>query len=238
MGNYTISVLLAVHNGEKYIKKSILSVLSQTFQDFELLICANGCTDKTIEIIGQLLSEYQHLNNIKLFTLPQANKSEALNYLLKQATGNYIAIQDADDIWEINKLEEQAKYMFHFDIIGTQCTYIDHNNIEIKLNNPLPLIDSEIRHWIKLLHKNPIINCSVLINKKFLTGFSGYNNNYEGVEDFYLWAEIACNTMAKFININKPLVQHRLHADSHFNAKEYQKQKLDEIKNYINQINL
>lgn len=228
----TISVLLAVHNGEQYIQKAILSVLNQSHQDFKLLICANGCTDGTITKIGEIMHAHNLRDKMYLTTLPVANKCEALNYLLKIADTNWIAIQDADDIWYQDKLKEQVKYMPFYDVIGTKFNYIDENDCNINLNNPIPEVHSEIKHWIKASKQNPIINCSVLVNKRFITAFNGWDKEYEGVEDFYLWAQICIWTMAKFINIDKKLVAHRIHSNSHFNST-HQETLIEAVTDYI-----
>lgn len=227
-----ISVLLAVHNGEKYIKDSILSVLNQTYPHFELLICANGCTDNTISKIGEILFEHPDRDKIYLTSLPNASKCEALNYLLKLSPRNFIAIQDADDIWHPTKLEEQIKYIDSYDIIGTFCNYIDETGKTLEINNPIPTHNDMVRKSIKEHGINPIINCSVLINKRFLKAFNGYDSYYEGVEDFYLWTQIAIWSMAKFINIDKKLVSHRLHSQSNFNSKNLG-DKLNKISEYL-----
>lgn len=230
--NNTISILLAVHNGEQYIQKAILSVLNQTHQDFKLLICANGCTDNTIAKIGEIMSSHDLSNKIYLTTLPNANKCEALNYLLKIADTNWIAIQDADDYWYEDKLKEQVKYMPFYDVIATKCSYMDQNDNYLELNNPIPCVHDEIKHWIKVKKQNPIINCSALINKRFITAFNGWDKEYEGVEDFYLWAQIAIWTMAKFITIDNELVAHRIHSASHFNSTT-QETKIEAVTDYI-----
>jgi len=232
----TIAVLLAVKNGEKHIQQSILSVLEQTYQDFILFICPNNCSDNTISIIGKILATHDNRDKIYLTSKPESGKCDALNYLLKLVPKEikYIAIQDADDIWHPTKLEEQAKYMNHFDIIGTKCKYINDFGETLPLNNPIPSVNDEIRYWLKVKKQNPIINCSVLINKKFITSINGWDKDFEGVEDFFMWTQLAIWSMAKFINIDMELVSHRLHPNSHFNNSS-QVTKLEAISDYVDE---
>lgn len=231
-----IAVLLAVKNGEKYIEQSILSVLNQTHQDFILFICANNCTDNTISIIGQILSSHPKKDKIYLTTRPEAGKCEALNYLLALVPQEctHIAIQDADDIWHPEKLAEQMKYIYEYDVIGTKCNYIDRDGIKMELNNPIPSVNDEIRHWLRVTKQNPIINCSALINKKLVKQLNGWDKEYEGVEDFFMWAQIAIWNFSKFINIDKPLVSHRIHMNSHFNST-HQETKIEAVTDYIDE---
>ena len=104
-----ISVLLAVNNGEKNIEKSILSILDQTYTNIELIICATGCTDKTIQIIGRIINDCQSKSKIYFTTLPMLNTSGALNWALLLATGDYISIHDPDEILMPDKFEKQLQ---------------------------------------------------------------------------------------------------------------------------------
>jgi glycosyltransferase involved in cell wall biosynthesis len=104
-----ISVLLTVVNGEKIIEKSILSVLKQTYMNYELIICASGCTDNTIPIIGKMVTDYSPTHKIHFTTLPLVSESDALCWILELATGDLIAIQEAHDVWMPNKLEKQIQ---------------------------------------------------------------------------------------------------------------------------------
>ena len=117
--NYpTVTVLLSVYNGERYLRESIESILNQTFTDFEFLIINDGSTDDSRRIISsyddpriQLIDNEQ---NIGL--------SQSLNKGLKLARGTYIARQDADDISEPERLAKQVSYMDrnpHIALLGS-----------------------------------------------------------------------------------------------------------------------
>ncbi len=101
-----ISVLLCVINGEKYIKKTIESILVQTYTNFELLIIVNCCEDKTLEIIKSFDD-----NRIRVYETNIAQLSFNLNYALNLAKGEFIARIDADDIAEKNRLEKQIEIL-------------------------------------------------------------------------------------------------------------------------------
>lgn len=232
----TIAILLPVHNGEKYIKECILSILNQTYQNFVLLIRANGCTDNTISIIADIYKTHPNHQKIFLTATSEKGKCKALNYMLQMLTPEpyqFVALMDADDIWEPTKLEEQVKYMHTHDIVGTKCIYMDAEGNPMELRNPLPNTHEEMVQYIRKM-VNPIINSSVLIRKKFIKAFNGWDKDYEGVEDFFLWAQMAIFSMAKFINVDKPLVAHRIHAGSHFNSND-QTNKLLDIHEFIKQ---
>ena len=102
-----VSVIIPTYNRESTIKKSIDSVLQQTYKDLELIIVDDGSTDNT----GQIINGYQdsRLHYIKAEKRGGANK--ARNIGIVNAKGEYIAFQDSDDIWEKDKLEKQVRVL-------------------------------------------------------------------------------------------------------------------------------
>ena len=99
-----IDILLATYNGEKYIKTQILSLLSQTFSDWTLIIHDDGSTDNTVKIIKEFAESD---SRIKLIEDGMSCKNAALNFmhLLKFSTSPYVMFCDQDDIWFDNKVE-------------------------------------------------------------------------------------------------------------------------------------
>lgn len=99
-----ISVVIPVYNGEKTIKKTINSVLKQTFTDFEIIVINANSQDQTLKIINEI-KDYR----IKIFTYPKANAAKNRNHGINHASGEFITFLDADDLWTIDKLEKQYK---------------------------------------------------------------------------------------------------------------------------------
>ena len=98
-----ITVLMSVYNGEKYLRKSIHSVLNQSYKDFEFIIVDDCSTDKTIEIIKSFNdSRIRLLKNDSNLGL-----SKSLNKGIKHSLGKYIARHDDDDISQSNRLQNQ-----------------------------------------------------------------------------------------------------------------------------------
>lgn len=227
MGNDKVFVLLAVRNGEKYIEQAIKSVLNQTYQNFNLVIICNKSTDNTWNILTSL-----SLKRTLVFEdpTPLHGKSNNLNWALNCICDfipavDFIAIQDADDIWHPTKLEEQMKYANAYDVIGTDCNYIDASGNQIDINpRPKPYLHEKIVDDAFSGH-NPITNCSVLIRSKLLFEHR-YDPSLDGIEDYDLWLRLMRYTEAKFINLPQKLVDHRIHPDSHFNTKTFDIQSL------------
>lgn len=95
------SIVIPVYNVEKYIKRTLDSVFSQTYQSFEVIVVNDGCTDQSIE----LAKEYK----VKIVNEKHVGVSEARNIGAKYATGEYLVFLDSDDYWEKGLLEHVTK---------------------------------------------------------------------------------------------------------------------------------
>lgn len=122
--NELVSIIMPAYNDEKYIKESILSVLNQTYTEWELIIVEDCSTDNTCKIIRTFDDE-----RIRLLKNDN-NMGAALsrNRALREAKGRWIAFLDADDIWAPEKLQRQIAYMKENELAFTYTDY------KIKLN--------------------------------------------------------------------------------------------------------
>lgn len=96
-----ISIIIPAHNEENYIRKTLHSIKNQTYQNYEVIVVSNGCTDETEEIVKKRASD-----KIKHFSLPKANVSMARNYGAEQAQGEIFFFLDADTTLEQNALQK------------------------------------------------------------------------------------------------------------------------------------
>ncbi|MBP5599713.1 MAG: glycosyltransferase family 2 protein [Lachnospiraceae bacterium] len=102
-----ISVIVPVYNAEKYIKETIESVLSQSFEDFELLLIDDCSKDDSEAIIKSINDE-----RIRYIKQPENMGAwAARNRGLEEAKGRYIAFLDADDLWDKDKLKKEFEFM-------------------------------------------------------------------------------------------------------------------------------
>ncbi|MBP7654670.1 glycosyltransferase [Candidatus Dependentiae bacterium] len=101
-----VSVIIGTYNAECYIKETILSVLNQTFKDFELIVVDDGSTDKTIQIAEKLLNAPH-----KLIRQKNMGEAGARNTGLENASGKYIAFLDHDDLYAAEKLEKTVCFL-------------------------------------------------------------------------------------------------------------------------------
>ena len=115
-----VSVIMSVHNGERYLHSAIASILNQSFRDFEFIIVDDASTDSTSKIINQYAD-----NRIRVIcNKTNIGLTRSLNKALKTAEGKYIARMDCDDISFPRRLEKQVKFLnANEDIYLISCGY-------------------------------------------------------------------------------------------------------------------
>ena len=112
MSKGLVSVIVPVYNAGKWIEDTILSVKSQTYKDWELILVDDGSTDDSINVIKELLADGKD-ERIKLVDAGEENlgAAHARNRGVEMASGRYICYIDADDLWSPDKLEKQLAFM-------------------------------------------------------------------------------------------------------------------------------
>src|ERR1035437_6016704 len=127
------SIIIPLYNKAKYIQKAIHSILSQTFQEYEIIIVNDGSTDNSLEVISSC-----QLSTVNYQLINQENKgvSTARNNGVKLAKYDYIAFLDADDWWEPTYLEEMKALIDEFPDAGIYGSsyYIVKNGNKIPAN--------------------------------------------------------------------------------------------------------
>lgn len=117
-----VSVITPCYNGARYIGETIESVVAQTYPNWEMLIVDDGSTDHSAEVIGQYAAKDQR---VKLFRQKNAGSAAARNNGIRRASGQYIALLDADDLWLPAFLEKQIDFMDAHNAVCAACAY-DH----------------------------------------------------------------------------------------------------------------
>ena len=107
--NETVSVITPVYNVEKFIDKTLGSILAQSYKNIEIVLVDDCSKDKSAEIIAAYTVKYPNI----LYHKQEKNQGAAVarNTALKLAKGRYVAFLDSDDIWCEGKLEKQLAFM-------------------------------------------------------------------------------------------------------------------------------
>ena len=221
MESPTVTVLMCVYNGERYLREAIKSVLSQTFTDFEFLIVDDASTDSTWEI----LQEYETRDpRIRLVRNPNnIGLTKSLNKGLEAARGQYIARMDADDISLAERLEKQINFLEdNLDVggIGSAVRPIGSSG-EIGDVWTFPEKHSFIK-WSLCFFYNPIVHPTVMVRRNILRQVGGYNEEMTVSQDYELWSRLV--HLTDLANLPDVLLMLRKH-EANITSKHIQEQQ-------------
>jgi len=188
-----ITVLMTTYNCGEYISQAIKSVLNQTYKDFELLIIDDGSTDNTQEIVKGFKDE-----RIRYIKRDHYGRAASLNYGLKKASNDVIALMDADDISHIQRLENQLiNYSNQLnEIIFTAAAYF--KNSKILFTGDINL--TEQKFYYNLALHGPYNNATAIFNRTHILKHGGYNELLTQSEDHDLWLRLKDNSIFKQLN--------------------------------------
>jgi glycosyltransferase involved in cell wall biosynthesis len=222
---------MPTYNNEAFLKQAIGSVFLQSFQDWELIIIDDGCTDGTKEIVSGFLTGDNKVVYVK--HEQQMGLVFSLNQAVALAKGEYLARLDGDDAWiSKTKLEKQVEFLNGNSDYGLIGTWAEVCSVAgKKLYNFKPaVLDLEIRRQILL--RNCFIHSSILVRKDALKQAGGYKADKKYVEDYSLWLELG--KKYKFGNIPEIMVSYRVNKSgvTQTKNKEQIKAALALIKEY------
>ncbi|HLD01113.1 MAG TPA: glycosyltransferase family A protein [Candidatus Nanoarchaeia archaeon] len=99
------SIVIPANNEENYLPKTLESINNQNYKDYEVIVVANGCTDKTVEVVTNLINDFG-FPNLRLLRLEAANVSRARNYGASKSQGEVVIFLDADTTLEPDSLQK------------------------------------------------------------------------------------------------------------------------------------
>ena len=201
----TVTVLMSVYNGQRYLRASIESILGQTWQDFEFLIINDASEDESRNIILSYPDPRIRLVDNAL----NIGLTKSLNHGLQMARGRFVARQDADDISGPTRLEKQVRFLnTHPEValVGAKAQTIDANGKKQNIQLRIPTDEVAIR-WV-LMFQNPFIHSSVMFRPRIvLDKLGGYNESFIRAQDYELWSRVARGYSPA--NLPDILVSHR-----------------------------
>lgn len=218
-----ISVVMCVHNGDKFIYESVNSILQQTCKNFELLILDDASTDKTLKILKSLKKKNSKIRIYK--NKKKLGLTKSLIKLISKSNGQYIARLDADDICKKKRLEIQRRWLSKSRknaLIGTSGFKINEKSKIIGKFNLENLNHNKLKK--KLLFKNYFLHSSTMFKKNYYKKVGGYNSKYFFSQDYDLWCKLS--NIGRIKNISENLVFLRQHKKS-ISIKNRKKQSLN-----------
>ncbi|WP_370214844.1 glycosyltransferase family 2 protein [Mesoflavibacter profundi] len=203
-----VSIITPMYNSEKFILKTIESVINQTYSNWELLLIDDGSTDNTIQIVEVFKQKY---SNIKLIqNLTNLGAAQSRNKGILEAKGDYIAFLDADDLWKPNKLDLQIQFMqtHNCDVSFSSYEQIDENGKPLnKLVQALPKLT-----YNKYLKTNYIGNLTGMYNAKTLGKIT--SPDLRKRQDWLLWLAAIKKSGKPALGIQESLAYYRVRQNS------------------------
>lgn len=188
---------MSCYNSQATISKSIESILSQSYEDIELLICDDGSIDDTYKTIEEYskadkrISIFKNEKNIGL--------TKSLNFLINKSDGEFIARQDDDDISLEQRIEKQIKVIndLNLDFVTSRAKILGTDKLipGISFNLPVSFV---------MNFKNPFIHGTLLIKKKILNDVGNYDERFYYAQDYKLFSDLVAKGY-KYTTIKEPL---------------------------------
>jgi len=214
MNSKSISILLPVYNGEKFIIEAINSIFVSSHQNFEIVLIDDGSTDNTVPIINKYKDDRIHL-----YKKSNSGLVETLNYGISKCKNEIIMRMDADDRIHPNKMELQLSAFLKKNIVlmGTEAKIFTENNTTTS-NIYLPAYHKDIIHSMINL-KPGLIHGTIMFYKEAIEKVKMYSTRLKHAEDYDLFFRLA--KIGELSNLKEQLYYIRKHDQnvSHLNAK-------------------
>lgn len=181
------SVVIPLYNKELSIQNTILSVLKQSYQNFEIVIINDGSTDGSVDAVKTIKDE-----RVRLIHQENQGVSAARNRGIKEAKYKWIAFLDGDDVWGSNHLEEIVKMMGIFPnekVYVTSFEYSDKRKMyRHERNDSIFKIEN---YFKEAINEQLICTNIIVVHAQCFVEVGAFNINLNRGEDLDLWARLA-----------------------------------------------
>jgi glycosyltransferase involved in cell wall biosynthesis len=202
-----VSIALCTYNGQDFLEEQLSSILSQSYRHLEVIVCDDGSTDRTLQIVGDFAAKD---SRIKVYQNP---KNLGFNKNFEQAisltSGEYIAISDQDDIWETDKIRLLYEHIQDNLLIFSNSLLMDRSGklLGSQLLSNFNIQDKSFKAY--LLH-NYTTGHTCLFRREFLE----YILPLPEVGYYDWWMGFVALYHQKITFLDQPLTRHRVHSGS------------------------
>jgi glycosyltransferase involved in cell wall biosynthesis len=221
-----VSVAMCTYNGAAYLKAQLETIINQTYVNLEIIITDDGSTDNTVQIIKELQCKDSRIH----FFQNEKNVGYNKNFekVFSLCHGNYIAIADQDDIWEVNKIECMMKEWpegssFIYSLSGNFT-----NNDFGKRKSASDVVYTDVNDVHKLVFNSPVHGHACMFKKELLSLCEPFPDNIY----YDWWMSMHAAATAYIACIPKTLTWHRTHENNSsrqimsIKSKGYRNEKL------------
>lgn len=199
-----VTVVIPVLDCERWIEACVESICTQTFQDFEIFVIDDGCSDRTIEIVRGM-----GVDSLQVIPGPRRGAGAARALGICASSSPFIATQDGDDLSDPYRLEKQLEYMYRNPacvVVGSWARNISESGARKRIIK-VPRSSRSLKFALNL--GSPFIHSSTLLRREAVLQAGNYPAGATTVyaDDYDLWSRMA--PLGEFYNIQEPLVSYR-----------------------------
>ncbi len=210
-----VSVIMSCFNSESTIRTSVESILKQSYEDFEFLICDDGSIDNTYNTLLELSQNDKRIRVLK--NDKNIGLTKSLNRLIDESSMPLIARQDDDDISFPNRFAEQIKFLKdeNYDLCVSRAFIKNSQRL-------IPSFSFLLPSSFVINFKNPFIHGTLMIKKNVLMDIGKYDERFYYAQDYKLFSDLL-SSGAKYKKLKTPLYE--LNTKDNISSKYTEKQE-------------
>lgn len=218
-GSPRLAVIMAVHNGDRFLDEAIQSMLGQSYRDFDFIIVDDGSTDESPRILARhAIAD----SRVRIITQSNAGLTASLNRAIESTAAPLIARMDSDDVAHPDRLTRQIAYLdAHPDVvcIGSRVELIDELGAEIDRHDH-PLTHEEIDRDLLRGIGWSIVHPSAMFRRTAFEQVGRYDTRYRTGQDLDLFLKLS--EIGRLANLPERLLKYRQHPASTNFTKDQQ----------------
>lgn len=195
------SVIIPTYNRIALLREALDSVIAQTFTDYEVIVVDDGSTDDTPGVIAS------YGDRVRFFRQENRGPGQARNLGIQNASGEYVAFLDSDDLWfpwTLASYHEAIQQCGHPGFIAGSCLKFSQS-VELKAVQQTRLQDELFSDYYAAWQRNiDIIGCGVVVRTAAIASTAGFLKGLVNAEDSDMWMKLG--TVSGFVHMNSPAV--------------------------------
>lgn len=214
-----VSIAMASYNGERFITEQLDSILNQSYHNIELVIVDDCSKDETISIIKRYQEKF---SNIKLFQNEMnSGVTKTFERAIQESKGEFIAISDQDDIWELNKIEILMNEIGSFDAVYSNSLLVDAQGNSLNKSFTTIMNMKTYTCGAPFLLSNSVPGHTILMKRDFVEKILPFPKDM--LFDLWIGFCAAGNNGIKFVD--KTLVKYRQHESNTIGTRDSKNKK-------------
>ncbi len=205
-----VSVVIPMYQSETWIEETLTSVLAQTYQHVEIVVVDDGSTDRGPDVVAEYAASGS--SRVQLVRTPNRGVSNARNTGVLASCGEYVALLDADDLWDPRKLEIQMAHFVRSDAPMCVCGYELFEDLTGKSRGVVQFRNGSkaLKGWLALEGNGLLLPSTALIRRSVLDEIRGFDPNFSVSAD--LEFALRMEEIGPLDSVPVTLVRYRVHS--------------------------